>query len=580
MVRRLGRGLGGTSGGRHYFRPLVSRRVGNVHKHQRALSHRTSSTLLRSADREQYSSRICGPFNRNSLSSQSGGHTIPAAQYHRAAGSAMVGGSSGDSDSAIHHGSPQRLGGLSVSSQSDLGFRVDSQGRSISGVAEAVAGGHRSVCHLTQSPMLLIFFSIPRSERNGHGCSAPELKWVAVVCLSSLVAHSSGTQEAPVVIWSPPDHHSSVLASEALVAGPSGSGCGWSGGSSSVVRSSATTTLPLSSSGSVRAVASCLETIQRFARPQGFSKHVAKQSALARRSSSCAGYQAKWSVYRQWCHSEGHSVSQPSLSKIADFLFWLHRTKKLSVSAVLGYRSMLASVFRVVLPEISTSQAFHDLLRSFKVEAPCRSVQPLSWDLLKVFEFLRSPVFEPLSSASLRDLTHKTLFLVALAIAKRVGELQALSRVVSFSSSAAGLSYVPEFLAKTETTVRPLPRSFAIQSQHFAAGLPEDLLLCPVRSLCEYLKRTSGFVSRPRRLFVSPRCPSRATSKSGISFLLREVIVQSGASSEAVAAPRAHSIRGIATSSAFFKNWSLSSALEAASWKSNTVFTSFYFRDV
>ena len=52
-----------------------------------------------------------------------------------------------------------------------------------------------------------------------------------------------------------------------------------------------------------------------------------------------------------------------------------------------------------------------------------------------------------------------------------------------------------------------------------------------------------------------------------VSLLLREVIVQSGASSEEVAALRAHSIRGIAATSAFFKNWSLSSVLEAASWK-------------
>ena len=169
---------------------------------------------------------------------------------------------------------------------------------------------------------------------------------------------------------------------------------------------------------------------------------------------------------------------------------------------------------------------------------------------------------------------------MALATAKRVGELQALSRVVSFSPSAAGLSYVPEFLAKTETAVRPLPRSFSIQSlRDFAATLPDDLLLCSVCSLSEYVKRTSRFVNRPRRLFVSPRCPSRAMSKNGISFFLREVIVQSGASSEAVAAPRAHSIRGIATSSAFSKNWSLSSVLETASWCSNTVFTSFYFKD-
>ena len=138
-----------------------------------------------------------------------------------------------------------------------------------------------------------------------------------------------------------------------------------------------------------------------------------------------------------------------------------------------------------------------------------------------------------------------------------------------------------QFLAKTETVVRPLLRTFEVKSLgDFAAGLSEDLLLCLVLSLSAYIARTSQFVNRLRRLFVSPRCPSRAMSKNGISFLLREVIVQSVARSEDVAAPRTHSIRGIATSSAFFRNWSLRSVLEAASWRSNAVFTSFYLRDL
>ena len=106
------------------------------------------------------------------------------------------------------------------------------------------------------------------------------------------------------------------------------------------------------------------------------------------------------------------------------------------------------------------------------------------------------------------------------------------------------------------------------------------MLLCPVRALREYVSRTASFVNRPCRLFVSPRCPMRSMSKNAISYFLREVIVHSGASSEALAAPKAHSIRGIATSSAFFRNWSLLSVLDAASWRSNSVFTSFYFKDM
>ena len=155
------------------------------------------------------------------------------------------------------------------------------------------------------------------------------------------------------------------------------------------------------------------------------------------------------------------------------------------------------------------------------MESPARSITPPSCDLLKVLEYLKSPVFEPLHQSTLQDLTRKTLFLIALASDKRVSKLQALSRTVSFSSSVAAVSYVPECLAKTETAGRFLPRTFAIQSlSDFAAGLPDELLLCPVRVLSEYVARTSRFVNRPRRLFVSSRCPSHAMSKNGISFLL------------------------------------------------------------
>ena len=275
----------------------------------------------------------------------------------------------------------------------------------------------------------------------------------------------------------------------------------------------------------------------------GFLQACSTAGGLSSSSIFVSRVLARWLIYRRWCRAEGHSISRPSLAKIADFLFWLRRSRRLSVSAVMGYRSMLSAVFKSILPEISTSSILHDLLRSFQVEAPVRQGRPPPWDLLTVLTFFRSSPFEPLSNASLRDITRKTLFLVALATAKRVGELQALSRIVSFSSSSAGLSYVPEFVAKTETATRPLPRTFEVKSlSDFAAGFPEELLLCPVRSLSAYVVRTAQFVNRLRRLFVSPRCPSRAMSKNGISYMLREVIVQSGASSQSDQAPKAHSI--------------------------------------
>ena len=173
---------------------------------------------------------------------------------------------------------------------------------------------------------------------------------------------------------------------------------------------------------------------------------------------------------------------------------------------------------------------------------------------------------------------------MSLATARRVGELQVVARDVSFSGSDAFLSYLPEFRAKTESAVNPLPRSFCVRSLNsFVGNLPDELLLCPVRALRAYLSRTSSVMPRPRTLFVSPRSTSRSLSKNALSFFLRDVISRaysSSSSSSAVSAPSsalAHSVRGVATSWAFARNASLSSVLAAASWSSSTVFTSSIF---
>ena len=98
--------------------------------------------------------------------------------------------------------------------------------------------------------------------------------------------------------------------------------------------------------------------------------------------------------------------------------------------------------------------------------------------------------------------------MLALVTAKRVGELQALSRIVSFVGGDACLSYVPEVVAKSESLSRSIPRSFLVKSSSdFAAGLDADLLLCPVRALLVYLDRTLSLAPSRRRLFVSPSLP-------------------------------------------------------------------------
>ena len=272
--------------------------------------------------------------------------------------------------------------------------------------------------------------------------------------------------------------------------------------------SSQTTPFPSLPPEPVRASADCLSYLRRSARQAGFSDAVAGQLTHCRHHSTRVNYQAKWVVYHSWCHRHGHSVSRPTVVKVTDFLLYLRRSLSLSYSSIASYRSMLSGVFQFILPELSSHFVFHDLQRSFRLERPLSSSRVPPWDLLVVLQFLCGSSFEPLVSASLRSLTQKVLFLVSLATARRVGELQAVFREVSFSGSNAYVSYLPEFRVKTESVVNLLPRSFCVRSlDGFVGDLPEELLLCLVHALRSYLARTSSLVSRTRNLFVSPRSP-------------------------------------------------------------------------
>ena len=97
---------------------------------------------------------------------------------------------------------------------------------------------------------------------------------------------------------------------------------------------------------------------------------------------------------------------------------------------------------------------------------------------------------------------------------------------------------------------------------------------------------------------MSPRTPSRSLSKNALSFFIRDIIAEaySALGSPLPSVPcssfhpsgsscsssflRAHGVCGVAASLAFLRNAPLPSVLEAATWSSSSVFTSFYLKDV
>ena len=177
------------------------------------------------------------------------------------------------------------------------------------------------ICHLSQSSLFDLLLPFPGSEVSRQGRVSPVLGRPSGLLVPSCGCHSACSREAPSLQGDGTPSRDSPLGPAPLVLDP---GPAFAGSSSvPAVPSRPLELASVSSSlpGSPSAQASCLATLQRFTRAAGFSSVVAEQSSLARRPSSRAVYQVRWSIYRGWCHSDGHSVSSPTLAMVADFLF-------------------------------------------------------------------------------------------------------------------------------------------------------------------------------------------------------------------------------------------------------------------
>ena len=122
----------------------------------------------------------------------------------------------------------------------------------------------------------------------------------------------------------------------------------------------------------------------------------------------------------------------------------------------------------------------------------------------------------------------KTLLPIALASAKRVGELHALSYRVSHSLGwkEVSFSFVPGFVAKTQdqSSLEPRLENFTVLTLPQPSSSPNGRLLCPVRTVKCHLNRTSQHRPRRERLFLTSGHTRKEISNNTVSFWLLKVI--------------------------------------------------------
>ncbi|PIK42863.1 hypothetical protein BSL78_20279 [Apostichopus japonicus] len=201
-----------------------------------------------------------------------------------------------------------------------------------------------------------------------------------------------------------------------------------------------------------------------------------------------------------------------------------------------------------------------------------------SWGLSATLHALTRAPYEPMARASLAVLTKKTLFLIALASARRRSCLHALSTKrnhIRFENQGVRMVPDPSFIAKNQV-LNFLPGDIFIPEIKTASSIPEDRLWCPVRALKWYLHRTEALRGTSTSLFILPRAPYSAASKDTLSRWLVETIRPFATGPDR---PRAHDIRGVAASTALFAGIPVEDILKAAAWKTPTTFVACYLSD-
>ena len=445
---------------------------------------------------------------------------------------------------------------------------------------------HRSVCAKQQQEATPL--RKPSGRRSGHRArrSVSTVGRTGSLRIPSNNTDPSSSAETSIVKSIEDDPHRPLLAKPNLVSSASGT----SNSRSKKPRQLANTTQAV---GQVPRIPrgtqpTRLEVVVSGYRKAGFSKDAATRMARATRQSTNKVYQSKWQYFASWCHGQKTSPLKATIPLIADFLLHLRDEKNFTVSTIKGYRSAIALALKTVNTDVSSSPELTALLRAMAGEIPPKQLAPPKWNLTLVLETLISSPYEPLEEASLKFLTHKCVFLLALASAKRVSELQALSGSIAHKEdwSVVSFDFARDFLAKTEvpSSTRKFVRAFQIPALSKFSSEHNDQLLCPVRALRIYYRRTADRRTQHSRLLIPVLGTRTAVSKNTISAWITSVIRRAYMhlhnDLQTLHCISAHEVRAIATSWHFHHTMSLENVMRAASWRTHSTFSSYYLRDV
>ena len=486
-------------------------------------------------------------------------------------------------DESFPHSGPDGMDDHSQGTLSDLGEIWQTNGR--------------PVCHQVQPQAADFCLSSSGRESIRCGCSESIMERVECVRISAFSSPSSSLGKSKGR-ESQADSNCTRLAGPNMVSGPPQSSES-STPTSSESRSVSATKVRHSARKRGHAKIDSLAFVRSRLESLGASALTIGFMSRSNRSSTQSVYSSHWKAWVSWCDSEGADPFSPSVIQLANHLSKMASSGS-SVASLRVRRSAIHKVLRQMGAQFDyDSNLIEDVIKGVALIQSRNPTRLPRWDLRVVLLFLSSNQFEPLTEVSFFALSQKVLFLTLLASGRRCSEIHGLSGLpLDFGFERDGsisLSFLPEFLAKNQSSGTSSPPVIIKPITRFSSGSPADKLLCPVRALKCYWSRSKGRRSGGhfRRLFI----PAKFGRKKDVvkSTLARWIVVLIKAaysyldsnpsgpmlpSLVPLSSARVHETRAWAASLAASKSTKLEEILQTCYWRTENTFISSYLRDI
>ena len=265
-----------------------------------------------------------------------------------------------------------------------------------------------------------------------------------------------------------------------------------------------------------------------------------------------------------FCRIDDIDPANPTTRDILQFLHTL-KDQGLSCQTIKGYRSAINHLLpnNLVKDDPLISRFMKGLFRSNPPLIPYSRV----WDVASVLHHIRD--LGSNEEMAFLTLSKKIATLLMILSQKRRESIDSFD-VRYMDISRNYVTFIPSHLLKHDR------QGYRTHMVRFRA-YPECVLLCPVQTIKDYMKRREEFSNTGTKFFVTSRPPHNPAHKDTIGRWVKDMLKDAGIDTDLF---KVHSVRAAASSKALVCGAPLSDVLKAGDWSGARTFFSFYRKDI